>query len=544
MKDQIKEILANNTALPVLFVGSGLTRRYLGLPNWEGLLRKFCIGKPFEYYHDKASRECRDDPSMVFPKIAEFIEADFNEVWYTSAEYEESRSNHVEELRQKISPFKICIAEFFRDASKEVQKEYEHEIQLLRQIGNKNISCIVTTNYDCFLEESFGAEQFHPYIGQDELLFSTTYEVGELYKIHGCCTKPESIVINAADYHHFIKKSAYLSSKILTMFLEHPIIFLGYSLSDTDIQRILDSIADCLENDQLNKLSERLIFVRRNHGPQGDTISEHHTMTQSGKTITMKEVKLTDYSELYQAILENNAKYDVKVLRRLKSQLYTLVKENKPTEKLYVATSIEDDSSNVEFVVGVGVYGKFGVVGYRGLRAEELYRYAVGQSELQYDNNMILKEAIPYLYNGRTILPVCYFISQCEDVACLNDCVRKSIKKNFRNFLTSAEKKRIDANGYVEIRGTLLDFYTSHGIQKSLTTVPLLDPNKINAEDLHAMIIKMITDNPKLLDMNATLTNKEVNNKSRLKKCISIWDWLKYGRIANDTIQRLDATAQ
>ena len=55
MKKEIAKLLAGSSALPVLFIGSGLTRRYLDLPNWEGLLRKFCV-KPFEYYYGKAEK--------------------------------------------------------------------------------------------------------------------------------------------------------------------------------------------------------------------------------------------------------------------------------------------------------------------------------------------------------------------------------------------------------------------------------------------------------------------------------------------------------
>ncbi|UKI12242.1 MAG: hypothetical protein L6V84_05725 [Oscillospiraceae bacterium] len=156
--------------------------------------------------------------------------------------------------------------------------------------------------------------------------------------------------------------------------MERPIIFLGYGINDADIKQILESISTCLENDQLDKLKERLIFVEWNNNPdKPDEISERKLDSNNGKTLSMKNILLTDYSELYTAILQNKAKYDVKVLRRVKSQLYELVKENKPTDKLYIATDIDDDSSSVDFVVGIGVYGRFGDVGYRGIKAEEVF---------------------------------------------------------------------------------------------------------------------------------------------------------------------------
>ena len=188
METKIVELLSDNTALPVLFIGSGLSRRYLDLPDWEGLLKQYCV-KPFEYYNDKAVRACRDNPEMRLPTAADYIEEDFNEHWYIDDAYAESRETHREEMERKISPFKICIADYFRNASNHVVEKYQEEVAFLGQIGNKNISCVITTNYDCFLEKCFGEGQFQTYIGQDDLLFSTTYEVGELYKIHGCCTK-------------------------------------------------------------------------------------------------------------------------------------------------------------------------------------------------------------------------------------------------------------------------------------------------------------------------------------------------------------------
>lgn len=534
MRDKIIQMLSNAPALPVLFIGSGLTRRYLGLPNWEGLLRSHCVKSPYEYYYNKAERECRDCPDMIYPKIADYVEADFNDAYFTEDRYAESRKIHADDISAKISPFKFCMADFFKEKSDRIQDEYSHEVDLFRKIGNKNISCIITTNYDLFLENNFGKDHFQPYIGQNELLFSTIYEVAEIYKIHGCCSKPDSIVINSHDYDLFIRKSAYLSSKILTLFLERPIIFLGYSVSDPNIRRILRSISECLENSQLEQLKKRLIFIEWVETPEEEGVSERQFDFDNGKTITMENIKLFDYSILYLAILNNSVKYDVRALRRIKSQLYELVQTNKPTEKLYIATNIEDDSQDIDFVVGVGVYGKFGKVGYRGIKAEELYLYAIGQSELGYDDDMILKETVPSLHNGRTIWPIRQFISRCQSVDCVNEKVRFSLDKSIKDLLSSVQKQSIKRRGFTDIP-CIVDYYKQHGLSKTISNIFTSDFNKIDPDDLLQFIKLALEDDPALL----SITGKGHQTRSNFKKCISLWDILVYSKPAKRRIEEL-----
>lgn len=541
MKDKIAKLLAQTNALPVLFVGSGLTRRYLNLPDWKGLLRQYCVsGKPFEYYNDKATRECNGTPDMRLPKAADFIEADFNEKWYTDDSCAESRQQHKAEMEAEISPLKICMAEYFSNATGTIQHQYDSEIEQLKKICNKNVSCIITTNYDCFLEECLGRDNFKVFIGQDDLLFSTTYEIGELYKIHGCCTKPESIVINSADYGKMQQKSAYLSSKILTMFLERPIIFLGYGINDADIKQILESISACLENDQLEKLKERLIFVEWNNNPdKADEISERKLDSNNGKTLSMKNVLLTDYSELYTAILQNRAKFDVKVLRRVKSQLYELVKENKPTDKLYIATNIDDDSSEVDFVVGVGVYGQFGNVGYSSIKSQEIFLYALGKSDAIYNVDMLLKETIPALHNGgKGNFPVCQFLSKCTSIDCFNDRVALLKKDEFSDFNTATDKEHIKNHGYCNIE-SILTFYEENGLEQTVARIPRMSPLTIDVDELYRFLLKVLEDCPGLLDSSQGKYNAIA--RSGYRKCISIWDWLKYNEDATKRLEELQS---
>lgn len=536
MKKEIAKILEKTNALPVLFIGSGLTRRYLNLPDWEGLLKKYCEGKPFEYYNDKATRECRNNPDLRLPKAADFIEADYNEAWYTLDKYADSREKHKAEMEAKISPLKICMAEYFREASSQTREEYADEIEKLKEIGNKNVSCIITTNYDCFLENCFGEDRFTKYIGQDDLLFSTTYEVGELYKIHGCCTKPESIVINADDYNKISQKSAYLSAKILTMFLERPIIFLGYGINDFDIKTILESISSCLENEQLEKLKERLIFIEWNNKPgeKADTISERKIDSNNGKTISMHNIVLTNYTDLYEAILENKAKYDIKVLRKIKSQLYEFVKENKPTDNLHVVTDIEDDAVGVEFVVGVGVYSQYGEVGYRGIKSSEYYYYLLGATEKPWMGSLLLEECVPHLQVGRGIVPVCKLISKCNSSKSINEKVLKYYNIKFSQLLSKTENDSIKKNGHKSI-DSIMKYYNSNDLYHTLSVIPLLEYDKIDLEDLYQFLMRVNKDYPGLLDD----TQANQFEKSQYRKCIRIWDWLKYHNRAKDKLIEL-----
>jgi len=91
---------------------------------------------------------------------------------------------------------------------------------------------LITTNYDQFLEVGF--PEYQPVIGQS-IIQGTQTLTGEIFKVHGCVSDYPSLVFTHEDYEEFARKKKYLSAKLLTYFSEHPLLFVGYSVSDHNI---------------------------------------------------------------------------------------------------------------------------------------------------------------------------------------------------------------------------------------------------------------------------------------------------------------------
>jgi len=105
-KHPYRELFSTLKHLPFLFVGSGISRRYMKLPNWEELLRHFASqvhpGNPLalEVFTNKAA-------DKGWPAVSSLIEAEFNAIWLTSPDYEIQRKKHEQAIKAGISPFKL-----------------------------------------------------------------------------------------------------------------------------------------------------------------------------------------------------------------------------------------------------------------------------------------------------------------------------------------------------------------------------------------------------------------------------------------------------
>ena len=395
IKENLIDHFNRSSSFPFLFIGSGLSRRYLGLEDWEGLLKRFCESlEDYQYYYSTASG--------CLPEVATSMSKDFHDLWWKSEKYLEDRKKYKDLCVNPSSALKIAIASYLEELSnhKCSNVQYTEEIEALSKL---DVEGIITTNWDRFLEKLF--PDYKVYIGQRELIFSNTQSINEIYKIHGCCSKPNSMVLTSSDYNEFNSKNAYLAAKLITLFVEHPIIFIGYSIEDDNIRSILTSIVNCLSPNDTGKIRNNLIFVKRNKNGVEDGISDDNLYF--GKiTIPIKVVTTNNFTPIYEAIAETKRKIPTRILRYCKEQLYELIKDKNPEKKLCVLDYRDvEEKKDIEFVVGLGAIDKVSSKGYLSLTSEDVFSYHLNGGN--YDTRL-LKDTIPHLSKW-----TCYLPGQC-----------------------------------------------------------------------------------------------------------------------------------
>ncbi len=108
---------------------------------------------------------------------------------------------------------------------------------------------VITTNYDEFLEKNFehysGGQAIHNIArpsGGSNLLNDLRSPVRSIVKMHGCITEQDNIVLDRQSYFAIRQKNQGLFQTITALVTVHTVVFVGYSLSDPDIQLILENV--------------------------------------------------------------------------------------------------------------------------------------------------------------------------------------------------------------------------------------------------------------------------------------------------------------
>ncbi|MCT6809371.1 MAG: SIR2 family protein [Lysinibacillus fusiformis] len=473
-KSKVEQIAVS----PIFFVGTGLSMRYFNAPSWEGLLREVreSWDRSFDYY----LQAYKNGDSYELEKLAEQL---------CEMYYEKLSDKELEPNKDKIYYFKKRITQIIDHYMLSHIDTFDenHEIQEFRKTSP---SAIITTNYDTFLETMF--PDYDVYIGQQSLLSTNLGAVGEIYKIHGCVTDTNSLVITQSDYQNFELRELYLNAKLLTLFLEYPIIFLGYSLSDKNVLSILTSIIKMLPNEKVEELSKRIWFIRRND-TENDFMKVERINLGEGLFIDVETFYLKDFSILYNLLATSKIqKLPIKFLKYLKSNVYKLVSSQVYNPKL-LNVNITDihkinDFDNINNIIGLSFSTetkyKKDILTRRDIIEPLLY-----QSDCEYKES-----AIKFLVQqANTILPIHYF---------LNGFTKEAIEALVESVDTSGTlketiKQRIN---------TQQNYTVSIGVNNGyLFSQDIVSDLELNRENLNQFIAEYCTKNGVLLSSKNTV---------------------------------------
>lgn len=517
---KIEDVIANFSTTPFLFIGSGMSRRYLNLPDWKGLLKHFAeliIDDEFAYeaYVSKAkSMTCK---TGIMPKVAELIQKDFDRKWFEDTSIRTVKEDAQAQIHNGLSPFKAELAEYIKDKSI-VNVTYQNEIDKLTEISEKNITGVITTNYDSFLEDHF--KGFTKYVGQSQLIFSAIQGIAEIYKIHGSLEVPESIVINEDDYVLFEKNSAYLAAKLMTIFMEYPIIFMGYSISDNNVQNILKAIVNCLDEEQIRLLEHRFVFVEYNPKMVDAEVMPYTIMIEE-KALTMKKITLSDFMLIYNALADKKSKLPVALLRKFRQELYEYTITNTPTAHLRVASIDDSRISNEDLVLAIGKASEFGLKGLSGLDGNEWYRNII-LDDLEFSADELLEYAFPKLNRQNSgKLPLNKYLSAAT--------------KDFQSYKEIAQEQNFDAIISKTIKNNRKCLGTYQSVEqiwyqekkkqsRALRLISHLREEQINVDELERVLKELFENDAEVLKKVAA------NERSDIRRLIRIYDYLKWGK--------------
>lgn len=459
--DKLLSHLLQFPSPPYLFVGSGMSRRYLGLADWAGLLKELC--EEHDLNHGFLSTEAGGN----LPHMATLMAKEIQKKWWKEDKYKKNRQEYKKFTVDGESALKIETVAYIKKKAKLTKSaELLEELELFKKVVADGA---VTTNWDNLLELIFPDHTV--YVGQEGLIFSQIQGISEIYKIHGTQDDPLSLVFTESDYEKYKRRNPYLASKLLTLFVENPVVFLGYSLTDKNILEIIHSILDCLSNENVEKLADRLVFIQWDAACTEPAL-ERTILSYEGRALPVMQGRTSSMSDVLEALGKISRKIPAKMLRILKQQVYQLVHTTNPTDRVYV----QDIDSNtpdekIEFAIGVGLLEKLRDVGYVAISRENIARDLIFKDQ-GLNAQTVVEKTLPELLKRSQFLPVLYYLDAAKKMPTfkiedIDDRVRQAASHKLKDFATAALGAHL-VKEVKKFKGDFKQFAAAHPVERTI----------------------------------------------------------------------------
>lgn len=449
----LEEVVKMNRP-PVLFIGSGIPKRYLyKYPSWQELL-EMSFAKfeqdPFQYqkHIDSCKRKNMSDfETNIY--MGSLIENEFNNAFFDrKIRMNIGNKNNPSWVKRGISPYKMYLADFFKKQKLNRSPKLQEELLKLKNLKNK-VSAIITTNYDTFLEKYVFPNDFKVFVRQHELFSADSYDIAEIYKIHGSATDARSIVITEDDYNKFKESRKLIIAKMLTLFAEAPIIFMGYSFTDENIKEIIEEFLSCLSEAQLEGIRKHFIFISYKKDETELIEIKRTVMTKNGTEIPFIEIQTDNFGLVYDKLSEITPGISPIRVRETRRVVKTIVDQNMSSKEAEsIIVGIDDltvmDLSAKPLAIAIGykenILNKYGY----GLLEEDLIFEDIIFDNKKFDAEAMCSERFKKIAINR-LLPVFKYAKNqkipedsrlgkyIEEHNSINKIIAKNVVKTLKN---------------------------------------------------------------------------------------------------------------
>ncbi|WP_246877919.1 SIR2 family protein, partial [Pantoea ananatis] len=162
-----------------------------------------------------------------------------------------------------------------------------------------------------------------------------------------------SIIITKNDYDKFNTKNELIRAQLLSLFIHNPIIFIGYSISDSNIKNVLRTIFSYIpkETDVADEIRKNFLLIERYENINATDVITHDIDIEGIGIIKINKVITDDFSSIYRAIGELKLPVSVMDIRRVED-VFRKIKEGGDIKVKLVGDL--DSLSNDELVLAVG----------------------------------------------------------------------------------------------------------------------------------------------------------------------------------------------
>lgn len=324
--EAVRNCLAELGCQPILFAGAGLSRRYISGPSWIELLEAVA----------KLNPRVKDSIAFLYQKYGNLLEVGEHLIpdFHAWAWAEGKKNFDASLFSPNIQPaefIKFFVAKYIENRtpqqiSKITPASLRKEVEQLQGIRPHSI---ITTNYDNLCEAIY--PEYTRIVGQ-KIIRAPGISVGEIFKIHGCVTDYKEIILTSSDYASWTNKKKYLSAKLLTYFLEHPVLIIGYGAQDPNVLAILRDIDEILACP--GSLVSNIFYLIYDEKISESANPPHDMLLDlsNGSSMRVNAIYANDFQWVYKAFEANSSLENVnpKLLRALMARTYDLVRHDIP----------------------------------------------------------------------------------------------------------------------------------------------------------------------------------------------------------------------